>query len=87
MSKMCKYYNELCWAGGSKCLIMSPCPRNTSSRCEIIPSKRTKTVKGWAFMGATTKQLCISSVQPWCMSVPCVAHIKAEDYKKLKGEK
>jgi hypothetical protein len=75
--KMCKYM---------ACCCPPKCPKNCNPKtCEIIPAKsKTKSVRGWAFIGATTKEICISSVQPFCMSVPCIAHIKPSDYKKLK---
>lgn len=50
--KMCSNYDSApCCKGG---YLKGWCPRNTNSKCEIIPTKRkriakrTKTVKGWA---------------------------------------
>lgn len=38
------------WLVDYVCRAPRGCPKNTNSRCEIIPTKRkrTKTVKGWA---------------------------------------
>lgn len=91
MKKMCELY-----INGISSLIMRPtciaegykCPKNTNSKCEVVTKKdKVVKIKVYAYIGATTKAICISSVEPLCASVPCVAVIKAKDAKWLKDHK
>lgn len=53
----------------------------------VARKKKMVKIKAYAFIGATTKAICVSSVEPFCANVPCVVIIKAKDAKWLKGEK
>jgi hypothetical protein len=97
MKKMCPYDTHvgkdwLCKRPDhTRCVFPKNLPKahtRTPCKCEIIAKKKKMvTVKGWAFIGATTKAVCISSVQPFGVSVPCLATIKAKDWEILKGDK
>jgi len=96
MAKMCKYWS-VTTAGGQMCEGShfprkgSGCPRNTNSRCQIIPSREKMVrVKAWGFYYVDMegkKRVFANEVEKGVMQVkkfPCTILISA---KYLKGGK
>jgi len=69
-------HNRCAWRNHDKCIMCIPKPKPKLVR-----------IKAWAYIGATTKKICVSTTEPLCANVPCIAIIKIKDIKKLKGEK
>jgi hypothetical protein len=88
MAKMCKYYDELCWASKRKCLTIKECPKNTNSRCEIISKTKPNMVKvkAWAWKSKGVYGWCATELKgPKRLNCyPCYILIER---KYLKGDK